>query len=195
MDPSGVVVADGAEHALRHALSIGRDPENDIVLAKSTVSRRHAVLTFVDGRWRIEDRGSANGTFVNGERVPFGSAHPLRHGDRIGVGAANLVFSWPAEGEDPERTDEHEPLPPDAAQLSPFQLQVVRALCGAWVSGEAVDVLPSNEQIAVTLGTPGAVESVKAALRRVYSKAGLTHLPAHAKRRTLCRIARAQGWL
>jgi hypothetical protein len=195
MDSTGVLVTDGAEHALRHALSIGRDPDNDIVLAKTTVSRHHAVLTFVEERWLIEDRGSANGTFVNGERIPFGSPHPLRHGDRIGVGAANLVFSWPAQGEDPDRTDEHEPLPPGAAPLSPFQLQVVRALCGAWVSGETVDMLPSNEQIAATLGTPGAEASVKAALRRVYLKSGLTTLPAHAKRRALCRIARAQGWL
>jgi hypothetical protein len=195
MDPAGVVVADGTEHPLRHALSIGRDAGNDIVLAKTTVSRQHAVLAFVEGRWLIEDRGSANGTFVNGERVPFGSAHPLRHGDRIGIGAASLIFSWPAEGDDPERTDEHEALPPGAALLSPFQLQVVRALCGAWVSGETVDALPSNEQIATTLGTPAAAGSVKAALRRVYLKAGLTHLPAHAKRRALCRVARAHGWL
>ena len=195
MDPAGVVVAEGAEHPLRHALSIGRGPENDIVLAKKTVSRHHAILTFVEGRWLVEDRGSANGTFVNGERVPFGAAHPLRHGDRIGVGSASLVFSWPAEGEDPDRTDEHEPLPPGTAPLSQFQLQVVRALCGAWVSGDPVDALPTNEQIAASLGTPSAAESVKAALRRIYSKTGLTDVPAHAKRRALCRIARAQGWL
>lgn len=101
MDPAGVVVAEGTEHPLRHALSIGRDAGNDIVLARKTVSRHHAILTFVEGRWLIEDRGSANGTFVNGERVPYGSTHPLRHGDRIGVGAASLAFSWPAEGDDP----------------------------------------------------------------------------------------------
>jgi hypothetical protein len=195
MDPSGVVVADGTEHPLRHALAIGRDPGNDIVLAKRTVSREHALLVFVDGRWLIEDRGSANGTFVNGERVPFGAKRPLRHGDRIGVGAASLVFSWPAERDDPDRTDEHDPLPSTTVRLSPFQLQVVRALCGAWVSGEAVDALPSNEQIAAALGTPDAAASVKAALRRIYAKAGLTHLPAQAKRRTLCRLAVAQRWL
>ncbi|HUQ21854.1 MAG TPA: FHA domain-containing protein [Gaiellaceae bacterium] len=195
MDSSGVVVAEGVEHPLRHALTIGRDPDNDIVLAQKTVSRRHAVLTFVEERWLIEDRGSANGTFVNAERIPFGSPLPLRHGDKIGVGAAILMFSWPAQGGDPDRTDEHEPLPPGAAPLSPFQLQVVRALCGAWVSAETVDTLPSNEQIAATLGTPDAAQSVKAALRRVYLKTGLTSLPAHAKRRALCRIARTQGWL
>jgi FHA domain len=195
MDPAGAVLVDGIEHKLRHALSIGRDAENDVVLPKTTVSRRHATLLFLEGRWLIEDRGSANGTFVNGERVPVGSAFPLRHGDRIGVGAAKLVFSWPAERDDPDRTDEHDQLPPGTVLLSPFQLQVVRALCGAWVSGEEVDVLPSNEQIAATIGTPSAVGSVKAALRRVYLKAGLTHLPVHAKRRALCRVARAQGWL
>lgn len=40
------------------------------------------------------------------------------------------------------------------------------------MSGEPVDALPSNEQIAATLGTPAATGSVKAALRRGYLKAG-----------------------
>lgn len=195
MEPDGVLVGEGTEHPLRQPLSIGRDADNEIVLAGSTVSRHHAVLTFVEERWVIEDRGSANGTFVNGERVPFGSTHPLRHGDRIGIGRSRLVFSWPAQRDDPDRTDEHEMLPAAEALLSPFQRQVVQALCGAWVSGETVDALPSNEQIAATLGTPDAAGSVKAALRRVYLKAGLTELPAHAKRRALCRIARASGWV
>ena len=195
MEHDGVLVSEGREHPLKHALSIGRDPDNEIVLRARTVSRRHAILTFADGRWLIEDRGSANGTFVNDQRVPFGSTHPLRHGDRIGIGKSQLVFSWPAEGDDPDRTDEHETLPSPEAMLSPFQRQVVQALCGAWVSGEAVDVMPTNEQIAASLGTPDAADSVKAALRRIYLKAGLTELPAHAKRRALCRIARSSGWL
>mgnify|MGYP000011631060 CR=1 FL=1 len=195
MDPEGVLVAEGREHQLRHPLSIGRDSENAISLRSKTVSRRHAQLTFAQGRWFIEDLGSANGTFVNGERVTFGAAFPLRHGDRIAVGSAKLVFSWPAEREDPERTDEHEMLPLDAPPLSAFQLQVVRALCGAWVSGDPVDALPTNDQIAASLGTPEAAGSVKAALRRIYLKTGLTGVPAHAKRRALCRLARAQGWL
>jgi predicted component of type VI protein secretion system len=195
MEPDGVLVAEGTEHPLRQPLSIGRDPDNEIVLRGRTVSRHHAILSFVDERWLIEDRGSANGTFVNGERVPFGSAHPLRHGDRIGIGSSKLVFSWPAQRDDPDRTDEHEALPAAEVLLSPFQWQVVQALCGAWVSGEAVDALPTNEQIAASLGTPAAAGSVKAALRRVYLKAGLTDLPAHAKRRALCRIARSSGWL
>ena len=184
------------EHRVRQNLSIGRSPGNDIVLASKTVSRDHAVLTYSDGRWCIEDRGSANGTFVNGEQIPFGVPRPLRHGDRVQVGSETLVFSWPAHQADPDRTDELVDAPEELlAQLSPLQVQVVRALCGAWLAGSTLDELPSNEQIAAQLGTPGAAETVKAALRRVYAKAGIAELPAHAKRRALCRIARQRGWI
>jgi hypothetical protein len=36
---------------------------------------------------------------------------------------------------------------------------------------------------------------VKAALRRIYAKAGLSEQAAHAKRRALCRVARQKGWV
>jgi hypothetical protein len=193
-DEGGTLAVGGVEHRLDGVLSIGRDAANALVLEDTTVSREHARLEFADGRWLLEDLGSANGTFVNGERIPFGARRPLRHGDRIGVGAAELVFSWPAERDDPDRTDAKEALQP-APALSPFQRQVVRALCGAWVGSDDLDALPTNDQIAATLGTPDAGESVKAALRRVYAKAGLSHLPSHAKRRALCRLARRNGWL
>jgi hypothetical protein len=184
----------GVEHRLDGVLAIGRGAENAIVLEDTTVSREHARLELVGGRWAIEDVGSANGTFVNGERVPFGARRPLRHGDRIGIGAAELVFSWPAERDDPDRTDAREALAVPLL-LSPFQRQVVRALCGAWMAHENLDALPTNHQIAAALGTPEAADSVKAALKRIYAKAGLSDLPSHAKRRALCRAARQQGWL
>lgn len=191
-----LTLPNGEEQPLRPDLTIGRGAGNDIALRSQTVSRRHAVLTFEESRWFVHDRGSANGTFVNASRIPFGVPHPLRHGDRIQVGAETLVFSWPAEQADPDRTDTLAERPPElAVQLSPFQLQVVRALCGAWLSSAELDQVPSNQQIAAQLGTPGASGAVKAALRRIYAKAELSELPAHAKRRMLCRIARQRGWL
>ena len=48
---------------------IGRDPDCDIVIIDPRVSRRHAVLRLEDGRWVLADNGSANGTFLNGQRV------------------------------------------------------------------------------------------------------------------------------
>ena len=192
-----LILPDGSDRELKDELTIGRDPENDLVFESSTVSRRHARLVHGEGgRWYVEDRGSRNGTTVNSAPVTAGVPYLLHHADRIGIGSETIVFSWLAQPLDPDQTDEL----PDIAQsfggpLSPFQAQVVRSLCSPWLRGQSLDHLPSNEQIADALGTKGAVESVKAALRRAYSKAGLTGLPAHAKRRALCRIARQRGWI
>ena len=196
MAADGTLVAGEEEHELRQNLRIGRGPENDLRLEQTSVSRRHAELLWAGERWCIEDLGSANGTWVNDERVPFGQPRPLRHGDTIRIGSETLMFSWPAELDDPDRTDELVELPDSpAARLSPLQAQIVRCLCGAWLGGATLDALPTNEQIAARLGTPGATDTVKAALRRVYAKAGLSELPAHQKRRALCRLARQRGWL
>ncbi len=191
-----LTLRDGEEFELRERLSIGRAPESDLVLDSKKVSRDHAVLTFRDGRWFLEDRGSFNGTYLNGNRLQPGSPLPLRHADRITVGPEELLFSWPAQASDPESTEPHEELATAAGpQLSHFQRQVVHCLCGPWLAGASLESLPSNEQIAALLGTPGAAGTIKAALRRIYTKAGLSDMPAHAKRRALCRVARQRGWL
>jgi len=187
---------DGTEYELEDSVAIGRDTGNDLVLESAAVSRDHAGVMFRDGRWYLEDRGSFNGTFLNGTRVQPGTPLPLRHADRIGIGTETLIFSWPAQLEDPDTTEPLEELAgSNGAQLSSFQRQVVQCLCGPWLAGASLEALPSNEQIATELGTPGATGTVKAALRRIYAKAGLSDQPAHAKRRALCRVARQRGWV
>jgi hypothetical protein len=187
---------DGTEVELKDSISIGRDTKNDLVMESSAVSRDHAGVTFQDGRWYVEDRGSFNGTYLNGTRVMPGTPLPLRHADRISIGTETLLFSWPAQGNDPDTTDAIEEVAaPKDVQLSAFQRQVVQALCGPWLAGASLETLPSNEEIAAQLGTPGATGTVKAALRRIYAKAGLSGQPAHAKRRALCRVARQNGWI
>jgi hypothetical protein len=65
-------------------VSIGRDGDNGIVLAENTVSRRHALLSrSEDGRITLADAGSANGVYVNGQRVTETALSP---GDQIQVG-------------------------------------------------------------------------------------------------------------
>ena len=187
---------DGADHELTESVSVGRDPTNDLVLESSAVSREHAAVTFQDGRWYLEDRGSFNGTYLNGTRAVPGTPLPLRHADRISIGTETLLFSWPAQLDDPDTTEPLEEIAGgNGAQLSAFQRQVVQALCGPWLAGSSLETLPSNEQIAAQLGTPGATGTVKAALRRIYAKAGLSDQPAHSKRRALCRVARQNGWI
>jgi pSer/pThr/pTyr-binding forkhead associated (FHA) protein len=177
-------------------VTVGRDASSELTFESPTVSREHAAVTFLDGRWYLEDRGSFNGTFLNGTRVQPGTPLPLRHADRIGIGSETVLFSWPAQLHDPDTTEPlEEVVPTTAAQLSAFQRQIVQCLCGPWLAGASLESLPSNEQIAVQLGTPGATGTVKAALRRIYAKAGLSDQPAHAKRRALCRVARQRGWV
>jgi FHA domain len=187
---------DGTEHELKESVTIGRDARNDVTFESASVSRHHAAVVLRDGRWYVEDRGSFNGTFLNGTRVQPGTPLPLRHADRISVGAETVLFSWPGQLRDPDTTEPlEEVVPRNGAQLSSFQRQVVQTLCGPWLAGASLESLPSNKQIAAELGTPGATGTVKAALRRIYAKAGLSDQPAHAKRRALCRVARQRGWV
>jgi len=80
------------------ATTIGRAPDNDVVLPARSVSRFHAEIRRAQDGWVIADQGSTCGTFVNGLKVEGSAA--LHDGDalRLGVtpqlpeGAFNLVF-------------------------------------------------------------------------------------------------------
>jgi len=191
-----LILDDGRELPLADGFSIGRAPGNALTIDRKTVSRHHALICESGGRWFIEDRGSFNGTAINGARIQPGVKLPLRHGDRISIGVESVVFSAPEQVEDPEATAPLADSPPALTRpLSPFQRQVVAALCDGWLTGGTLDEVPTNEEIAMRLGTPGATETVKAALRRAYAKAGLTAGSPYAKRRALCKIARQRGWI
>lgn len=66
---------------------IGRSSELDMVLVEDMVSRKHAKITVSGGSIVIEDLGSTNGTFVNGEKI---KSHKLKESDRILVGTSIL---------------------------------------------------------------------------------------------------------
>jgi hypothetical protein len=63
--------------------TLGRDVANDIVLGDPEVSRQHSRITRTPGGYVLEDMGSTNGTFVNGERLA--APRVLREGDLIGL--------------------------------------------------------------------------------------------------------------
>lgn len=77
----------GTEYRLKEGkeVVIGRSSDLDIVLMEDMVSRRHAVLVQRGDKIHVEDRGSTNGTFVNGEKI---AAAIVGKGDRILVGTS-----------------------------------------------------------------------------------------------------------
>ena len=70
-------------------VTIGRGPGNKIVLKDLASSSRHAQVVKDGAGWRLEDRGSLNGTFVNGTQV---QKKPLVAGDRVQIGSTEIVF-------------------------------------------------------------------------------------------------------
>jgi hypothetical protein len=65
-------------------LLLGRSSACQLVFADDTVSRRHAELRLVEGRWMLRDLGSSNGTWVNGRRVLEAE---VAAGDEVHLGA------------------------------------------------------------------------------------------------------------
>ena len=68
---------------------IGRRDSNDLVLEDEGISRVHAYISYERHRHVIRDAGSLNGTFVNKKSI---EKHILRHGDKITIGNATLIY-------------------------------------------------------------------------------------------------------
>lgn len=85
----------GREFSLaQEAMIIGRSDQSDIVIDAPVVSRRHARIVWRDAKHYIEDLGSSNGTFLNGQQVQ--EARPLAAGDEIALGhSVRLRFTAP----------------------------------------------------------------------------------------------------
>ena len=65
-------------------MDVGRDSTNEIVINDAEISRRHARLTFQGGKYVLEDLGSTNGTFVNGQRLA--GPRVLKSGEVVSFG-------------------------------------------------------------------------------------------------------------
>lgn len=185
-----LVGGDGRQVPLTDGLTIGRAETETLQIHDSAVSRQHAIIRRQGDRWMVEDCGSRNGTRVNDARLPAFTGCPLRDGDRLTIGRATLRVSL-AGTVDRDATSALMDVEL-ARSLSPYQLRVIQLLAEPWLRGGEP---ATNAEIAERLGTPHAVEAVKAALRRCYVKAGIADLPTHTKRRELCRLAGERGWI
>ncbi len=84
------IVFQGGRVPIAKKITIGRDQENSISLDDVLVSRKHAVIQKIKDEFFIEDLGSTNGTFLNGEAVPAGKYMRLAPQDKIRIGRTEL---------------------------------------------------------------------------------------------------------
>ena len=87
-----VTTPDGAqrEHTLRAINTLGRHPEQTVQILDRVVSKEHSLITFADDDYWIQDIGSRNGTFVNGEQIRGRTR--LSDNDTISMGGSRIVY-------------------------------------------------------------------------------------------------------
>lgn len=79
----------------REQFTIGRKPDNDVVIDNPAVSGHHAKLSRVQAVYFLEDLGSTNGTFVNEKKI---DKRQLKDGDRVTIGKHVLLYEDEAKG-------------------------------------------------------------------------------------------------
>jgi len=155
--------------------TVGKAPENDISLEEdSTASHLHAMLERFPAGWCVTDLGSANGTWVNGERI--WSSRRLRHGDEIRVGHSRLIFR-DALSADRTRT-EAEAAPP---LLTVRERDVLVALCRPLLDRDMFTEPASTRSIADELIITQA--AVKQHLANLYDKFGVPSTDSNRRAR------------
>ena len=74
---------------------IGRDPNNDVIITKDTVSSFHAVIEYKGGFFYLEDQRSMNKTSLSGQEIPPNSPRRLKSGDEIMFNIYRFKFMLP----------------------------------------------------------------------------------------------------
>jgi len=95
-------------------ITAGRDPECDLLIESQSASRFHADFIFTGEELFVVDHQSTNGTFVSGRRIPPDQRVPLEIGDRVRIGAAEVVI-WNEE----ELPTEVKQYLPESGRIAP----------------------------------------------------------------------------
>ncbi len=84
----------GKEFALgdKTLVTLGRSDENDLMMADSSVSRRHVSFVFENNRWHVRDENSRNATFLNEEKIDAGKLYPLSNQKVVRCGIYDIRY-------------------------------------------------------------------------------------------------------
>jgi FHA domain len=171
-------------------VTIGRDPLADVSLdGDAEVSRAHALIERVGQGWTFVDDGlSRNGSFINQTRAL--GRRRLVDGDRIQCGNSGITFREPVikSGDSTVSSQGVAPVLP----LSPMQRKVLIALCRP-VHASDTATPATNRQIADEVYL--TVDAVKAHLRILFERYGLSGLAQNEKRARLVTTVLLSGVL
>ena len=82
---------------------LGRARDSDVLLTDYTVSRKHAKIVYDGAKYYVEDMGSKNHTYVNGEILPAGQRRTLTEGSELRLGANTTLKFTSASGAEETR--------------------------------------------------------------------------------------------
>jgi pSer/pThr/pTyr-binding forkhead associated (FHA) protein len=86
----------------KNNFTIGRDSDRDLILSIAGVSRRHARLHIAGSDLYIQDSGSRNGTYLNGNRIE-GRA-PVHHNDTLQIGGYEFTVRYRRQADTADQT-------------------------------------------------------------------------------------------
>jgi hypothetical protein len=156
-------------------VTVGKSDENDVVLeADPTVSRLHAVLERFPAGWCVNDLGSSNGTFLNGERI--WAPQRLRHGDEVRIGRTRLLFRNSSDVGHPVTDAEAE-----SPVLTPREHDVLAVLCRPLLDRDLFTDPSSIREIAADLVVSEA--AIKQHLANLYVKFDVEEGATHRRSR------------
>ena len=166
-------------------VTVGRHAGADLALtADERVSRLHAELEQLVEDWVLVDDGlSRNGSFVNGERVM--GRRRLKDGDVLRFGSTGVVYRNPRQVGSPATAVGSDIGP--IGELTGTQRKVLIALCRPFKDAPGFGVPATNSEIAAELYL--SVDAVKAHLRVLFEKFGISHLGPNEKRLRLVEAA------
>ena len=172
------IVITGQGRAPRHfgmnkpQITIGRAPDNDIVLSSLDVSRHHARLEKIGGGWRIVDADSRGGTFYDGRKLNAQNPELWQPGQRLQIGP--YFLQW-------QLADEIEANPAEATPTEPitelFQISTDGSQVQASHSNFSVALSPTQATLAPGEQAHLQIELFNQSSSMLVIKISLTGLP------------------
>jgi membrane-bound lytic murein transglycosylase D len=104
---------DPSELQFRKSFFIGREDSCELQILSLGISRKHAEVFFEKGRWWIKDLQSANGTFLNGEKI---DKMPIGRSTKVDLGTGDASLTFTVEGFSAEAKTIRE-APPSVTQI------------------------------------------------------------------------------